>query len=176
MRSIRRSSVKRTSSPRSPRGAGKGRRFAVIPLAFGLVLALLSGNACIQPAPRPNEGDTRPTHPVRGKVLSWQKYRVGSHRGYLEIVEGPGGSIHRVYDEEVKLIGFFTSVGATYIVQGREEPELLGRYDTDDSLRALCGVESLAIEVHRMPMDQPLTIEDLDAGESEGTEEPDEGQ
>lgn len=133
--------------------------FATVPL-LALSIGYLAA-ACSSPPPPPDQRKTRRSEP-QVRVLSWERYQVGSEKGYIRSIAGPGGPIHEVYDEEMRIVGYYTAMGSTYGVARDGEQKLLGQYDANDSLRAIHGIDSLQVEVKRMPMEEPLTLEKLE--------------
>ena len=113
----------------------------------------------------PPRHSAQPHSAYRDQPLGWQRYRVGAHEGYIKTIRAGDSIRYEVYDAEMRSIGVYTDRGSTYIHQGEPEPRFLGRYDADDSIRALHGIQSLKVAVVRMPMDKPLSIEDLEEEE-----------
>lgn len=111
--------------------------------------------------------------PVRTRVLGWKKFSAGPHRGYIRTVGGGAEPTHEVYDSEMRMIGFYTTMGSTYRTPPGKDAELLGKYDPQDSLRALHGIQSFDVEVQHLPMDPPLTLEKLrEIEKRKGSDEP----
>ncbi|MCZ6688608.1 MAG: hypothetical protein O7H41_03295 [Planctomycetota bacterium] len=87
---------------------------------------------------------------------------MGPHTGFIKEVSAPGGSNQVVYDDEMRRIGYYTPMGATYRTPPGKESELLGTYDAASSLRALYGIQDLSVPVQHLPMPPRMTLEDLD--------------
>lgn len=150
-------SIAPPASPDPGKRRGRPRLLAVF--LGGLLLSGLIASGCAAPPPpKPKE----PPRPPPEVVLSWARFKVGSHQGHIKAVAGPTGAIHWVYSSDWDLLGYFTPMGETFRAHTRKPPEFLGRYDKDDSLRALHGINELTVAVEHFPMEDPITLEDLE--------------
>lgn len=156
-------------------GEGRVGRARIIALGAGLLSLLAAG--CSAPPPTEEE-EFRRSPPE--EILSWTQFQVGPHKGYIKEVAQRTGSIHWVYSGEWILLGYYTPMGHTFRVLKKADSELLGKYEPDDSLRALHGIDSLSVPVERSPMGEPLTLEKLEEleraeGEKTGSDEETDG-
>lgn len=132
-------------------------RHLLVALSIGVI-----ASGCMAPPPPAEEEPVRSFPAPSEEVLSWHKFEVGPHKGYIRAVKGYTGPLHEVYNGEVALIGYYTPMGATYRIDRGGQPEFLGRYDPNDSLRALHGIRTFDVPVRFLPMDEPLTLKKLE--------------
>ena len=67
-----------------------------------------------------------------------------------------------MYDEDWNLVGSYSERGKTFRHRGHKDPEYIGEFDADSSIRALYGIQSLEVPVTRSPMDPVMTLEDVE--------------
>jgi hypothetical protein len=133
------------------------------PTALSILAALVICLGCnLPPTQRGTpEADTGPAR-VQDEVMGYHQFQVGSYTGYVRTVRGSGGDRHEVYDQEMQMVGAYTDLGKTFRYRGNQEPEVLGNYSADDSLRALFGIQSQEVPVVRTPMKDALDLEDME--------------
>lgn len=133
------------------------------PTVLSILATLMILVACdLPPTQRATpETDTGPAR-IEDEVTGYHQFQVGSHTGYVRSIRGSGGERHEVYDQEMHMVGAYTDLGKTFRYRGNQEPELLGNYSADDSLRALFGIQSTEVPVVRTPMQDPLDLEDME--------------
>lgn len=90
---------------------------------------------------------------------AWTRVEVEVHRGYVEheLRRHPEGPVETfwVYDENMRILGFYTAGGSTYRYDVRNRPVALGRHDPDESLRIIFDPASVGLktEVRHLPLE-----------------------
>lgn len=151
-------------------------------LARAALLMVVALAACISSPRRtipPRPPEPPPTRPERqpAEIVGTHRYEIAGHKGFIEDQMAGDLGWSLVYDDDWNLLGSYTDRGRTFRHRGNADPEFIGEYDPDSSLRALHGIQSLDVPVRRSPIGSVLTLEDVEeekrkAAEADGTRNP----